>query len=245
MSYSVAWLNPSRPLAFFPLTFREAIERALRNNLSALLSEYNTIAARGEKWKQLSELLPNVNGTVQEVTQKQSLEALGLRSGTLGGGPVPRVIGPFSYFDARASVTQNLIDWKAIQQYRAAAHSETVAQLNLKEARELVVLATGNVYLQAIAEAARVETARAQVETADALFKKAGAQLQAGVIPAIDSLRAQVQFQTRRQQFISATNDFAKPKANSGESDRARARPGIRTGRQNAVSTISNPGSGK
>jgi len=194
------------------LTFREAIERALRNNLSALLSEYNTIAARGEKWKQLSELLPNVNGTVQEVAQKQSLEALGLRSGALGGGPVPRVIGPFSYFDARASVTQNLIDWKAIQQYRAAAHGETVAQLNLKEARELVVLATGNVYLQAIAEEARVETARAQVETADALFKKAGAQLQAGVIPAIDSLRAQVQFQTRRQQLISATNDFAKQK---------------------------------
>ncbi|PYX34074.1 MAG: TolC family protein [Acidobacteria bacterium] len=196
-----------------PLTFREAIERALRHNLAALLSEYNTIAARGEKWKQLSELLPNVNGTVQEVAQKQSLEALGLRSGALGGGgPVPRVIGPFSYFDARASVTQNLIDWKAIQRYRAAAHSETVAQLNVKEARELVVLATGNVYLQAIAEAARVETARAQVETADALFKKAGAQLQAGVIPAIDSLRAQVQFQTRRQQLISATNDFAKQK---------------------------------
>src|SRR5712671_401548 len=64
-----------------PLTFREAIERALRHNLAALLSEYNTTAARGEKWKQLSELLPNVNGTVQEVAQKQSLEALGLGNG--------------------------------------------------------------------------------------------------------------------------------------------------------------------
>ena len=189
------------------LTFREAIERALRHNLAALLSEYNTTAARGEKWKQLSELLPNVNATVQEVAEKESLEALGLR-----GGQFPRVIGPFSYFDARASVNQKLLDWKAIQQYRAATHSETVAQLNLKDARELVVLATGNVYLQAIAEAARVETARAQVETAEALYKKAVAQLQAGVIPAIDSLRAQVQFQTRRQQLIAATNDFAKQK---------------------------------
>src|SRR5712692_4075218 len=190
-----------------PLTFREAIERALRHNLAALLSEYNTTAARGEKWKQLSELLPNVNATVQEVAQKQSLEALGLR-----GGQFPRVIGPFSYFDARASATEKLLDWKAIQQYRASTHSETVAQLNLKDARELVVLATGNVYLQAIAEAARVETARAQVETAEALYKKAGAQLQAGVIPAIDSLRAQVQFQTRRQQLIAASNEFAKQK---------------------------------
>ena len=194
------------------LTFREAIERALRHNLAALLSEYNTTAARGEKWKQLSELLPNVNATVQEVALKQSLEAQGLRGEIAPGVKFPRAIGPFSYFDARASVNEKLLDWKAIQQYRASTHSETVAQLNLKDARELVVLATGNVYLQAIAEAARVDTARAQVETADALYKKAVAQLQAGTIPAIDSLRSQVQFQTRRQQLIAASNNFAKQK---------------------------------
>lgn len=195
-----------------PLTFRDAIERALRHNLAALLSEYNTTAARGEKWKQLSELLPNVNATVQEVALKQSLEAQGLRGEIAPGITFPRVIGPFSYFDARASATQKLFDWKLIQQYRASTHSETVAQLNLKDARELVVLATGNVYLQAIAEAARVETARAQVDTAEALHKKAVAQLEAGVIPAIDSLRAQVQFHTRRQQLIAARNNFAKEK---------------------------------
>ncbi|MGC2154569.1 MAG: hypothetical protein WA618_21200, partial [Terriglobales bacterium] len=40
-----------------PLTFSDAIERALRQNLAGLLSEYNTIDARGEKWKQLSDLL--------------------------------------------------------------------------------------------------------------------------------------------------------------------------------------------
>jgi len=203
----------SKPTAgILPLTFREAIERALRHNLAALLSEYNTTAARGEKWKQLSELLPNVNASVQEVALKQSLEAQGLRGQIAPGLIFPRAIGPFSYFDARASATQKVFDWKAIQQYRASTHSETVAQLNLKDARELVVLATGNVYLQAIAGAARVDTAQAQVETAEALYKKAVAQQQAGVIPAIDSLRAQVQFQTRRQQFIAARNDFAKQK---------------------------------
>jgi outer membrane protein TolC len=198
----------SKPVpGVLPLTFREAIQRALQHNLAGLLSEYNTTAARGEKWKQLSELLPNANATVTEVAEKQSLEALGLRGGTF-----PRVIGPFSYFDVRASVTQTVFDWKAIQQYRSSTHSETVAQLNLKDARELIVLATGNVYLQAIAQAARVETAQAQVETADALFKKADAELKAGTIPAIDSLRSQVQLQTRRQQLISANNDFAKQK---------------------------------
>jgi outer membrane protein TolC len=194
-----------------PLTFSDAIERALRHNLAGLLSEYNTIEARGEKWEQLSELLPNVSGDVQEVAEKESLEALGLRSGGPFGN-IPPVIGPFSYFDVRASVTQRLFDWKSIQKYRASVVREGVAKFNLKDARDLVVLAAGNAYLQAIAGAARVETAQAQVETAKALYEKAVAQQQAGVAPAIDTLRAQVEFQTRRQQLIAATNDFAKQK---------------------------------
>ncbi len=195
-----------------PLSFSDAIERALRQNLAGLLSEYNTIEARGEKWQKLSDLLPNVNGSVQEVVQEQSLEALGLRHFPGVVGPLPRTTGRFSYFDVRASATQRVFDWKAIQKYRSSVVGESVAQFNLKDARDLVVLATGNAYLQAIAGAARVETAQAQVETAKALYDKAVAQQQAGVAPAIDTLRAQVEYQTRQQQLIAATSDFAKQK---------------------------------
>jgi outer membrane protein TolC len=193
------------------LTFSDAIERALRQNLAGLLSQYNTIEARGEKWQQLSELLPHVNGDVQEVAEKESLEALGFQNGGPFGN-VPPVIGPFSYFDVRASATLRVFDWKSIQKYRSSVIGENVAHYNLKDARDLVVLATGNAYLQAIAGAARVETAQAQVETAQALYKKALAQQQAGVAPKIDTLRAQVEYQTRQQQLIAATNDFAKQK---------------------------------
>lgn len=203
----------AKPTAgILPLSFSDAIERALRHNLAGLLSEYNTIEARGEKWQQLSDLLPHVNADVQEVAQKQSLEALGLTSFPGLAGPLPRVIGPFSYFDVRASATQRLFDWKAIQKYRSSAVGERVAQFNLKDARDLVVLATGNAYLQAIAGAARVETAQAQAETARALYEKAVAQQQAGVAPAIDTLRAQVEYQSRQQQLISAANNYAKQK---------------------------------
>src|ERR1700678_173145 len=193
------------------LTFKDAIDRALRQNLAGLLSEYNTVEARGEKWEQLSDLLPNVNADVQEVVQKESLQALGLRSGGPFGN-VPAVIGPFSYFDVRASATQRVFDWKSMQKYRASVIGESVAKFNLKDARDLVVLATGNAYLQSIAGTARVETAQAQVETAKALYDKSVAQHQAGVAPAIDTLRAQVEYQSRQQQLIAAVNDFAKQK---------------------------------
>jgi len=197
------------------VTFLGAIDRALRQNLSALLSEYNTLEARGQKWQELSALLPNVSGATQETDQKLSLIALGFGKfppGIFGNAKLPAVIGPFSYFDVRATATQRVFDWKAIQQYRSSVASENAARFDLKNARELVVLATGNAYLQAVAGAARVDTAEAQQETAKALYDKAVAQQQAGVAPAIDTLRAQVEYQSRRQQLIAATNDFAKQK---------------------------------
>jgi outer membrane protein TolC len=192
------------------LTFSDAIERALRQNLAGLLSQYNTVEARGEKWQKLSDLLPNINADVQEVRQKVSLQALGLNSSLFPG--IPAVIGPFSYFDVRASATERVFDWKSILKYRSSVIGEGVAQYTLKDARDLVVLATGNAYLQAIAGAARVETAQAQVDTAKALYDKAVVQQQAGVAPAIDTLRAQVEYQTRQQQLIAATSDYAKQK---------------------------------
>jgi outer membrane protein TolC len=149
---------------------------------------------------------------VLEERQKVSLQALGFSGSLFPGVTLPRVIGPFSYFDARVSATQRVFDWKSIQKYRSSVVGESVARFNLKDARDLVVLATGNAYLVAIAGAARVETAQAQVETAKALYDKAVAQQQAGVAPGIDTLRAQVEYQTRRQQLIAATNDFAKQK---------------------------------
>src|SRR5260370_30938966 len=116
------------------LTFSDAIERALRQNLAGLLSEYNTIEARGEKWQKLSDLLPNVNGTVQEAVKKPCREALGLSAGLFpGGAKPPRVIGPFDYFDVRASATQRLFDWKALQQYRSSVVGESVTRFDLKD----------------------------------------------------------------------------------------------------------------
>ena len=52
-------------------------------------------------------------------------------------------VGPFSYFDARFSVTQSLFDWKSINAARAASQSLKSAEYSYKDARDLVVLAVG------------------------------------------------------------------------------------------------------
>ena len=193
------------------LGYEEAVERGLRNNLGLLLSGDQTILARGERWKELSNLLPNVTARIQEDVQTLSLTALGFR-GNVFPFPTPRVIGPFNYFDARASVTQSVFNFRDIEKERAASENLKSAQYTYKDARELVVLAVGNAYLLAIATGARIETTDAQVTNAQALYNKAVDQQKAGLSPAIDTLRSQVELQTRQQQLIVARNDYAKQK---------------------------------
>ena len=148
---------------------------------------------------------------MQENVQTESLTALGLKSNVFPF-PVPRVIGPFNYFDARASFSQSIFNFHDLEQERAASERLKSAQYSYKDAREVVVLAVGNAYLLAIATAARIETADAQVINAQALYNKAADQQKAGLSPAIDTLRSQVELQTRQQQLIAARNDFAKQK---------------------------------
>jgi outer membrane protein TolC len=191
--------------------FQDAIDRGLRNNLGLLLSGDQALTARGEKWKELSNLLPNLGARIQENAETESLTALGFK-GNVFPFPVPRVIGPFNYFDARASLSQSVFNFKDFEQERSASERLKGAQYTYKDARELVVLAVGNAYLLAIADASRIETGEAQVANAQALYDKAIDQQKAGVTPSIDTLRAQVELQTREQQLIAARNDYAKQK---------------------------------
>jgi outer membrane protein TolC len=135
------------------ISFLDAIDRGLKQNLGLLLSGDNTLNARGAKWKELSNLLPNVVAKGQENVQQTNLASLGLRIPGL-----PRVIGPFNYLDARAFLNQSVFNWNYIQKERAAAQSLKAAEYSYKDARELVVLVTGNAYLQAIAPATNAIT---------------------------------------------------------------------------------------
>jgi outer membrane protein TolC len=188
-----------------PLTFQDAIDLGLKNNLGVLLQSYNTIAARGEKWKELSALLPNVSAAVSVNVVQDNLAARGLRFPGF-----PTIVGPFGFTDARVYLSQSILNLKALNRQRGAADDEKAAQFSYKDARELVVLATGNAYLVALSGAARVETAEAQLKNAQALHDKAADQQNAGLSPAIDTLRARVELQNRQQQLIVSRNDYAK-----------------------------------
>ncbi|MFZ0800084.1 MAG: TolC family protein [Terriglobales bacterium] len=201
-----------------PLSLRDAIDRGLKQNLGLLLSNADIRSARGQRWEQLSALLPHVTAAPYIAESKANIDEAGFGGLAAGLGKIfglqpmanlPPAVGPFSYFDARANVTQTVFDWKSINSTRAANQSLKSADYTFKDARDLVVLAVGYTYLQAIADEARIETAEAQVKTAQAVYDQAIDQVNAGTSPDIDGLRAKVELQTRQQQLIQAKNNFA------------------------------------
>jgi outer membrane protein TolC len=198
------------------IDFTEAIDRGLRNNLGLLLASDQTETARGERWKALSDLLPNLSARIQENAENESLAAIGftkllpLFAPGSSSSAFPRVIPAFNYFYMRANLSQSVFNFRDLEKARASSEGVKAAKFSYKDAREMVVLAVGNAYLQAIASTARVETAEAQVKNAQALYDKAADQQKAGLSPAIDALRAKVELQTRQQQLIVARNDLAK-----------------------------------
>jgi len=191
-----------------PLSLQDAVSRGLRQNLGLLLSRADTQRARGQRWQRLSALLPHVTASPSIAVAKTNLDQLGF-SAVASDFHLPSSNGPFSYFDARAEVAQSLFDWKSISAARAAGESVKSADYSLQDAYDLVVLVVGNVYLQAIASEARVQTDEAQVAAAQALYDQAADQVRAGTAADIDALRTKVELQTRQQQLIQARNDLA------------------------------------
>jgi outer membrane protein TolC len=191
------------------LSFHEAIVRGLNYNLGPVGIEQAMRQARGLQRTARASLLPNVNATFRENELKTDLQALGIRVPFL-----PAVVGPFNYFDLRATLTQTLGDMTAINNYRASREAAKSDEQLLKDARDTVVLAVGGAYLQTIAAQARVTSALAQLETAKAVYKQTAESRQAGLAAQIEVNRALVQQQTQEQRLATLRNDFSRQKIN-------------------------------
>jgi outer membrane protein TolC len=191
-----------------PLSLQDAIDRGLKQNLGLLLSRADTRAARGQRWEELSALLPHVSAGPYVAASKINIEEAGL-GGVTNQFHISPSVGPFSYFDARAAVSQTLFNWKSFNAARAASESVKSADYTLLDAHDLVVLAVGYVYFQAVADEARIATDEAQVQAAQTVFDQATDQVNAGTAADIDALRSKVELQSRQQQLIQAKNDFA------------------------------------
>lgn len=201
--------GPAQP-GVMSLSIVGAIHRGLQYNLGLLLSQQGTRAARGARIVALSHLLPNISAGASETSEQVNLKALGFPN--FPG--VPSIIGPFGVFDVRGYVDQPILNLKDLHEAHAQSENVKAANYTYQDARDLVVLVSANLYLQAVAGKSRVNAARAEVKTAQAVYDRATDMRKAGLVPSIDVLRSQVEFESQQQRLIYLKDQFQTEKLN-------------------------------
>lgn len=198
-----------------PLMLGDALTRGLKYNLGLLTTQQADREIRAERIRALSGLLPNINGQLSMTEQQLNLQAFGFMF-SFPGVSIPTIVGPYSYQDAQANATVPLFDFSAISRYRGSREDTKASVLDVKNARDLVVQAVGNAYLQIIADAARVTATEAEIEADRAVYTNALRRHEAGVAIAIDVLRSQVELKQRQQVLVADKNQFEKDKLTLG-----------------------------
>src|SRR5712692_7198818 len=193
------------------LSLSTAIERGLRYNLGLVEANQTSAGVRAERLRALSALLPQLAAQGRQAYENLSYKEIGLKLPPIPGLPaLPSTSGGFGYQDARVSLTQSLYNAELRNQYRARKRDEQASTLSVQDSRDVVVFAVGTAYLQVIASAARVETARAQLASAGELDQQTANRVKNEVSPEIDSIRAQVERQSAEQRLTNSTNQLEK-----------------------------------
>jgi outer membrane protein TolC len=186
------------------LSLQDALERGFKTNLGLFLSGTATDKSRAAHWRAISELMPHIEGSVRESAQRINLRALGIPIAAL-----PHTVD-VSNSDARVELQQSLLDLSAVFRTKAAGSAGVAASSDYKDARETVAAAVTAAYLSVLAAQARLEFAQADFKTAQALFQLAQDRERTGLSPEVDTLRAQVEQQSREEGVIEARNALDK-----------------------------------
>lgn len=190
------------------ITVEEAIDRGLKYNLGLVLSGQASAQARAARLKELSNILPQLYGSLRESQMKSNFAAEGFNIQAIDPS-LPSSV-QFSNTDARIYMTENLFDMQAIDNIHAADANIRAAGFSFASAKETVTLAVAASYLLVIAGESQVDAAQAELATAQALEQLAEDREKAGLTPNVDTLRARVELQVRRQNLIEAKNNLSK-----------------------------------
>jgi outer membrane protein TolC len=195
------------------LSLKGALDRGLRYNLGLIESNQASADVRAARLRALSALLPQLSAQASQGYESLSYKELGLKLPPIPGfSGLPPTSGGFGYLDARVSLTQSLFNAELRNQYQARKSDQQASMLSIQDSRDVVVFAVGTAYLQVIASAARIETARAQLASAGELDQQTANRVKNEVSPEIDSLRSQVERQSAEQRLTNATNQLEKDK---------------------------------
>ncbi len=180
-----------------PLSLKQCIDLALKNNVDVLLAQARAQQAQGQHTVWDADLLPQIDAVAsQQRTWWENFGALGFA----GVG----VLGPFNTFDARIMVSQRILDFSALAHAQAGKMKWKASQLEIELASQQVVLATSLAYIQALGYAQELSSSYEDVRLADHFLSLSLHQMDAGLASSVDVARSRTQLaqQNARQEEL-------------------------------------------
>jgi outer membrane protein TolC len=203
------------------LSLDDAISLGLDRNVRLIYDRANQRYVRGLTLSVINALIPNLNINANSQAQEDNLAAMGFGPGeiaTLGstgllpaGFTIPTIV-KVKTTAASIKASQVLFSAEDFELYRGTKNETNVVDLQLLTDRGDVVLTVGQLYLQILADQANLTNTTAQEASSKKTYDQATQRQEAGVGVKLDTLRAQVDYQQRQQNAVSAANSLAKDK---------------------------------
>jgi outer membrane protein len=195
------------------LTLGEAVRLASRQNASVESARFRVEAAQARVTQRRADLLPSLTlNATQRGSTLNSAAAFPIDFPTPPGqeplfAPGGSILGPLNVFEARARVSQTVLDPGALNRLRGARTSAEAANADVGNVSDIAATNAANAYLMVLRADAVYGARLADSTLASDLLTIAQQQLSAGTGVALDVTRARSQLTGARTQLIVARND--------------------------------------
>ena len=190
------------------------MHRGLDFNLGKIGADADRDKPKAQRLSARCSLLPTISASPSENAAKISLEAEGLTASAFGNPAFafPAVVGPFHYYDIHGSLQQTVMDFTAHPQLSFGTAVGCCCESGCAPGEGRSRSRRDRHLLAADGDHALVEEQRVEVQYAEASYKQARAQADAGTKAPIDANRSLVELQTQQQRLRSQLADLKKQK---------------------------------
>jgi outer membrane protein TolC len=193
-----------------PLTLSQALTIALTNSSVLRTAQSHLDQAAGRYAQSRSLLLPQLEGYAYQAYLTMNLKGLGIDIPTVPQG----VQGPFGSMDARARLSQDLLNIANFQSWKSSRSKQDSSRLQVENAREVVVLNVVAAYLQVLRAKASRDALTEQTKLAADLYQLTQQRFKEGVSAKLESIRAMEQVNSLQQQRQEAEQSLIAAKLN-------------------------------
>jgi outer membrane protein TolC len=194
---SLAQSNPAPPAQSVPLTLKDAVRLALKQNPQVVAARLLSLESNRQRQVSRSALLPQASLTATAALEQYNFA-------TIERTPKRTTSGLYQYIQAGPAYSLSIFNLPLFRSYQISREGvrETRARENVT--REDVIASVVTQYILVLRAFAIYDAAKVRVALAERLYERASSLQKTGIGLNIDTTRAQVELQNERQNLIDA-----------------------------------------